>query len=197
MIIVLFIVTFTGQITADKFKSMWRVGGCCTVHSSAQTRLHFRIYVTLMMTIISKAHNLYGSIQLHAPFLLILKWYLMLERTFFSEFSFLARLAVRLWSRFVDEITSIILPVVTTIATLFLHIYSLAARFVNYWLRLSFYSRLKFDLHNRLRALAETIHRVLMDICIYNKSVSSSSIAFLAEASIIDWSEVWVKSSAC
>ena len=168
VIIILFIVTFTGQIAANKFKSLWWVGGCCTVHARTQARLNFWIDLSFMMIIIGKAHNLYGTTQLYAPLLLILKWYLMLVSTFFSEFSFLARLAMRLWSRFVNEITSIILPVVTTITTLFLHIYSLAARFVNYWLRLSFYSRLKLDLHDSLGAFAETIHRVLMNICIYN-----------------------------
>ena len=197
VIVILFIVAFTGQITADEFKPMRWVGGCCAVHTRAQARLHLRVHLSLMMIIIGKAHNLYGTVQLHAPFLLILEWNLMLESTFFSEFSFLARLAVRLWSRFVNEITSIILPVVTTVATLFLHIYSLTACFVNYWLRLSFYSRLEFDLHYSLWTFAKTVHRVLMNVCIYNESISSSSISFLTKASIIDWSEVWVKSSAC
>ena len=168
VVIILFIVTFTSQITADKFESLWWVGGCCAVHTRAQARLHFRIHLFFMMIIISKAHNLYGTVQLHAPFLLILKWYLMLERTLFSEFSLLARFAVRLWSWFMNEITSIILPVVATVATLFLHIYSLTARFVHYWLRLPFNSRLKLDLHYSLWAFSKAVHRVLMNICIYN-----------------------------
>ena len=168
VITILFIVTFTSQITADKFESLWWVGGCSAVHTRAQARLHFRIHLFFMMIIISKAHNLYGTVQLHAPFLLILKWYLMLERTLLSEFSLLARLAVRLWSWFMNKITSIILPVVATVATLFLHIYSLTARFVNYWLRLPFYSRLKLDLHYSLWAFSKAVHRVLVNICIYN-----------------------------
>ena len=57
VIIILFIVTFTGLITLDKFKSLRRIGRCCTVHARTQARPHFGIDLSLTVMIIgSKAH---------------------------------------------------------------------------------------------------------------------------------------------